>query len=447
MKKFDKDKYLKKLKFKKIWNAYKRYAYIGFPCLLVVIIGIYFAYSKFSVSKDTEVIRTTVGDFISGDVVLGAYIDGEYSKELPDSNSGYIVEKIVCDNGAVGKWNYDEWGLTVTKVTKRNKCNVYFNDGLGSTIINLAKTDTTNFASDDPDNNVRYIGFNPNNYIYFNCSDYNNQSDSTCEKWRIIGMFNNITMAEGLKQGLVKIVRASSIGNFAFDYKANGTYSNDWSKSTLQQMLNSGAYYNSSTGTYYNYTYNNGYQTTKVNTDFRTTGLKNDLTKNEIAEVVWNLGGVPANGGDYTAEYFYTKERGTSVYSGNPTTWTGKIGLTYSSDSMYAVGNDVSGSRDDCLNVSYVQWCFDYDYCSSYLSGYGGNYKAKWNLTSVSDKSDQSSVDGSNMLGQYLAWPSNYDSDGGNPIFLVFPTLFLKSNVSILKGSGSSSDPYQLKFN
>ena len=50
MTKFNQTKYLKKLKFKK--------------------------YSKYSVSKDTEVVRTTVGDFISGDVVIGAYIDG-----------------------------------------------------------------------------------------------------------------------------------------------------------------------------------------------------------------------------------------------------------------------------------------------------------------------------------------------------------------------------------
>ena len=48
MKKFNKDKYLKKLRFKK----YKRYLYIGIPCLLVLLIGIYFAYSKFSVFKE-----------------------------------------------------------------------------------------------------------------------------------------------------------------------------------------------------------------------------------------------------------------------------------------------------------------------------------------------------------------------------------------------------------
>ena len=36
----------------------------------------------------------------------------------------------------------------------------------------------------------RYGGKNVNNYVYFNCSNINNQTDSTCEKWRIIGLVN-----------------------------------------------------------------------------------------------------------------------------------------------------------------------------------------------------------------------------------------------------------------
>ena len=122
MRKFDKDKYLRKLRFKK----YKRYLYIGIPCFLVLLIGIYFAYSKFSVSKDTEVVRTTVGEFIYGDIVITPYIDGEYSKEFPKEEPGINVEKVLCDNDAVGKWDEDNWQLKVTNLTKRTKCNVYF---------------------------------------------------------------------------------------------------------------------------------------------------------------------------------------------------------------------------------------------------------------------------------------------------------------------------------
>ena len=71
---------------------------------------------------------------------------------------------------------------------------------LSEKVTDLAATDTTNFATDDPGNNIRYIGKNPNNYVYFNCSDYSNQSDSTCEKWRIIGVFKNVTKSDGKKK-------------------------------------------------------------------------------------------------------------------------------------------------------------------------------------------------------------------------------------------------------
>ena len=116
-----KNKYLRKIRFKR----YAKYFYIGFLCLGCFILGIYFTYSKFSVSKDTEFIRTTVGDFISGDVVIGAYINGEYSNELPKKGTGYVAEKVVCDNNAIGEWNDDEWYLITKNLTKRSKCNVF----------------------------------------------------------------------------------------------------------------------------------------------------------------------------------------------------------------------------------------------------------------------------------------------------------------------------------
>lgn len=126
MKKFNKDKYLKQLQLKRFYRKYERYFYIGIPCLLVAILGIYFAYSKFTTTSDTEVVRTTVGDFIQGDIILTPYIDGTYSKTFPKDELGYNVEKVTCDNGATGEWDSFNWKLKVTGMTKRTKCNVYF---------------------------------------------------------------------------------------------------------------------------------------------------------------------------------------------------------------------------------------------------------------------------------------------------------------------------------
>ena len=129
----------------------------------------------------------------------------------------------------------------------------------GETIANLAKTDTVNLATDDQDNNVRYIGANPNNYVYFNCSDYNNQSDSTCEKWRIIGVFNNVTKSDGSKENLVKIIRDERIGDYSWDNKTASTGAetnlgkNDWTTARLNYLLNPGHNSESVVGSlYYN---------------------------------------------------------------------------------------------------------------------------------------------------------------------------------------------------
>ena len=141
MTKFNREKVLRQLKFKRKWRSYSRYVYIAVPCVLCCLLCLYFAYSKFFVSEEQAVIRTTVGDFIYGDVVIGAYIDGEYSSTIPGKNDGYVVENVVCDNGAVGKWNNDDWGLLTTNLSKRTKCNVYFHKDYLAPII--AQLDTT----------------------------------------------------------------------------------------------------------------------------------------------------------------------------------------------------------------------------------------------------------------------------------------------------------------
>ena len=126
MTKFDREKVLRQLEFKRKWRSYSRYVYIAVPWVLCCSLCLYFAYSKFFVSEEQAVIRTTVGDFIYGDVVIGAYIDSQYSSTIPSKNDGYVVDKVSCDNGAVGKWNNDDWGLLTTNISKRSKCNIYF---------------------------------------------------------------------------------------------------------------------------------------------------------------------------------------------------------------------------------------------------------------------------------------------------------------------------------
>ena len=58
--------------------------------------------------------------------IIGVYIEGEYSNSVPLKDSDYYVEKIECDNGSSGEWDYVNWGLFTTNMNKKSKCNVYF---------------------------------------------------------------------------------------------------------------------------------------------------------------------------------------------------------------------------------------------------------------------------------------------------------------------------------
>ena len=338
-------------------------------------------------------------------------------------------------------------------------------------ITDLAKTDTVNLASDDPDKNVRYIGANPNNYVYFNCSDYNNPTADTCELWRIIGVFNNVTKGDGSKENLVKIIRADSLGDYSWDYKKNGVGtsttdygSNDWSDSQLMMMLNptnylKSGYTNSSDiislgsqqlyskmGSYYNGTKGckpaeiaSGATFSCTEVDFTSTGLRNDTTRNAIEEVVWNLGGTSAytSASDGLASHWYGYERGTTVYTGRPTTWTGKIGLMYPSDYGYATSGGSTSNREVCLATALYNWD-----SSSVSDCKNNNYLYKpsyyqWTLASTATSDYRVFfVRSDGRIGDYH---TSYT-------YLVRPVAFLKSNILVDKGTGTSTDPYQLKI-
>ena len=119
---------------RKLWWAQHKndvYKYSTFILLfLVVTISIiYFTYSKFSSSNEMTMYETTVEPFIKNDYFIASYIDGEWSNEIPGKNDGYVVDKIVCDNGATGTWDYNNWRIYIDNATKKIKCGVYFVTG------------------------------------------------------------------------------------------------------------------------------------------------------------------------------------------------------------------------------------------------------------------------------------------------------------------------------
>ena len=299
------------------------------------------------------------------------------------------------------------------------------------------------------DNNLRYIGDDPANYAYFNCSNYSNPTSDTCELWRIIGIFNENT--HGVSgQKLVKLIRNESIGDFSWDNKTSGvgsstssSGSNDWSDSRLMMLLNPGyeepngniyayegsLYYNARSGTCYS-----GSNGATISCDFTSTGLKNDTTRNMIETVTWKLGGTAnyTSASNGLASHFYGYERGTTVYSGNPTEWEVKIGLMYPSDYGYATSGGNTTDRETCLAKELYNWdslsdCYNNDWL------YTGSIQ--WTFTPRS--SNSRSVFGVNAIGSLGSYSAVYGYD-------VRPSIYLKSNIAISGGSGTESDPYVL---
>ena len=252
----------------------------------------------------------------------------------------------------------------------------------------------------------RYIGANPNNYVKFND-----------ELWRIIGVFDTDD-GTGKVEKRMKIIRNESIGNYAWNYTSSGVNTNRWETAQLNTLLNNGAYYNRTTGSYNN-----------TNVDFTSTGLT-DLAKEMIEDAKWYLG-PNSRDNDITAQMFYVKERGTSIYSDRRINWVGKVGLIYSSDYGYATSGNSSTTKETCLAQALYYWyyttCNKNDFLSK--SGY------MWSLSTHGESGDSVfAIDnGTSVFG------FDVPTDLG-----VYPTVYLKSTISITSGTGSSTDPFIL---
>ena len=275
--------------------------------------------------------------------------------------------------------------------------------------------------------NIRYYGASPNNYIYFNCSDYKNQSSSTCETWRIIGIVD----------GKMKIIRGSQIGIYSWDTSDSSTnYGNgvnEWSQADLMKLLNSGYESESIGGSLYwnaqSETCFSGKNNATTSCDFTSTGLKNDVTRNLIAETAYYTRG--HNSSIIYVDAMYDKERvsGTVYDSTRTTSWTGKIAIPYPSDYGYAV--DLSLCQKT-LNFFGNSICTANNWMKNIVTNNGANIG--WLLTPNSGAADQ--------MWSVLA--SGGVFGGAFGAYGVAPVLSLNSELDIGSGSGTSSSPYQL---
>ena len=268
-------------------------------------------------------------------------------------------------------------------------------DSSGLYTITHAKDSTLQIGTNEDITEYRYRGASPKNYVTFNN-----------EVWRILGVFPTDD-GTGNIENRIKLIKDQSIGNNYWNttqVASTSTY-NNWTGATLMKYLN---------GTYYN-------------------SLINNNSIDMVDDVKYYLGGF--NAVNSTIQDMYSYERktsgsGTYYYSTNPTSWTGKLGLMYASDYGYAALNCETkllggNSSTDIRVCNTTNWLY--------------NIKVnEWVMAQAGS---------SNSYAFYVVSSGNlsYNSVNGSAM-AVRPTLYLKSEVQITEGDGTSSNPYKLSI-
>ena len=331
-----------------------------------------------------------------------------------DLFKGLKVIEATKTSAEVIKLEAPKYGITAVEYINE----LYEYDGEGLKIDNT------------PDQNIRYYGSDPNNYVSFNN-----------ELQRIIGVFENN----------VKLIRKDSLGNLSWDTSDEsingGAGINQWGESTdadgneyagadLQVYLNKMYYGGDTTVTCYIGRKN---ATTICPKDSKGNFLTiNETSKSLIDNHIWNTGAIESKVTDTLS--FYSDERGTKTgkicTSGDycndtvirTTEWTGYVALPYVTDYVYASSESAceidmktkdSSNNYICKNNNWMQRST----VAWYLSPKVGS-NAVWQIYG----------DGFTNVNS-LAYMNR----------LFFSTIYLKSNVLIERGNGTSSDPYILK--
>lgn len=366
---------------------------------------------KYVLLKDNTIVKE--GNFST--MVVGA--NTIYSNSISSSGTTNFAFYLYIDGNSENNLNMMNKSLVGTITVEGNEV---IGETLSSYIENLMAdgdiTTVTNNGIDydyntvnslmiDSFGNFRYYGSSPNNYVYFNCDDYSNQSSSTCEVWRIIGLFN-----DQIEPSLIKIVRNDNIGNFPWDPYNNF---NGWYDAGMRSILNNYSISEQGAGLYWNRRSGTCLNGDSGTCDFTTTGLKNDATRNAIYNAKWQVSAI-------SETLFYSNEA-----------YENEMGLgTEAEDYIGLISTSDYGFAADFRTCSCQ--IFDYDSCSEV--NWLLNGEDQWTIIPM-DNENTYSVYNSGMLSTLNV--SNAAA--------IRPTLYLNSNVIKKDGTGTSSDPYQLQ--
>ena len=391
------------------------------------------------VLNNTRLLANKIKENTDGNIDFNLILKGDkeiiLKKDSEYIEPGYIATTFdgkKLDVNVMGEVNVNKLGeydiiyiAEYKGVEKKIRRKVIVAENLVTYITNLYKTNNilNNLKKDNtPDQNIRYYGSDPNNYVKFNN-----------ELWRIIGVFGNN----------VKLIRNEKLGNLSWDSSEEsineGWGVNEWSTSALKNYLNT-MYYGGESVTCYN---GQNKQTTTCPKDSKSNFLIMDETsKTLIDNHTWKIGAIEWEKRTSTLA-FYKAERGNvtgkKCNGGSAcndtvertTEWPGYIGLPYITDYAYASSESVCETNMMKQDSSDAYICKNNNWMFKPNTWY-------WTLSPRANSGNSCSV-WCVYSGGYVGY--NGAMYGG----AVYPAIYLKTDILIKSGTGRSSDPYILK--
>ena len=359
-------------------------------------------------AEDCNTVYSFAGMYYDASVITSVLEEGAVEEVTLDSG--------ICKTTTSGATVYTD--MNNNTPVSQESCSGYaamMGDTEAVIMVNVGSGTMKDATLDAEDYSYRYAGANPNNYVCFGSDE---ETCSNNDLYRIIGVFD----------GKVKLIKSDyttsdMLGTDGRDYY--GAYSDSTSNYKGSMDTSTIAEYRWNYDTSVSENGSNNWTTSEFNTINLNTNYWNYLGatwQNLIVETTWHLGGMTSNVN--TAKAFYDGERNNAGYGSNPTTYTDEIGLMYPSDYGYAASPDVWATNLG-LYVNSTITANNWMYLGVY----------EWTLTPYS--SDSSRVFFVNDNARLSYNTANFG-------YAARPVFYLKSNVALQGGSGTSSDPYAL---
>ena len=311
-------------------------------------------------------------------------------------------------------------------------------DNSGLYTITHAKDSTLQIGTNEDITEYRYRGASPKNYVTFNG-----------ETWRILGVFPTDD-GTGKIENRIKLIKDQSIGEYKWD---DGTIAYNYTKNDNLMLLqdknklkvkylekkNKNNFIDLAIAEPAKSALNNWARPASLNTYLNKTYLNalSTTSQNMIGDTKYYLGGGGNNSNFNSSVDFYSYERKIKntksnefYYDKNPNSWVGRLGLMYVSDYGYASDNCETKALNDYNNSNDLRicnntnWLFNLKKLEATITQYSNT------STSIHYIADNGTV------------VSTYQASLAQTV--VRPTLYLKSEVRIIDGDGTSTNPYIL---